>query len=105
VRVLANICIGDCEFSCDPIPGIVLGHPPDVTPIMQPLRNAASRPEKPSLKEAERLCRNGLWAAGLVVDLFDEEDMIQGLPLWLESTDSTHNPLDEVYHLLIALGL
>lgn len=105
LRMLVNGFVGDCDFSCDPIPGTVLGHPPDAPPLMQPLADAIPVIEKPSLEEVTYLTRKALWAAALLVDVFDKEELIEGLPQWLESSYDNCHPSNAVYHLMMALGL
>jgi hypothetical protein len=59
---------------------------------------------KPSLKEATDLIHQYMLATNCILDIFDESDLLERLPQWLEDPSDTIDPAGSIYYLVLAVG-
>lgn len=103
IRKVVEGSIGACAFTRDPLRYQMV----EATPTGQSsFLQLTAREPAPSftLEQATYLIRRYFLATTCVLDLFDEEDLLENLPAWLERTSVEMDVLTPTYYLVFAIG-
>ncbi|KAK4990719.1 hypothetical protein LTR66_006722 [Elasticomyces elasticus] len=103
IRRLIETSIGTCTFVVDPLRYLMVedtpvGHPHWLDAQMQ------GTAFKHSLSLATLLVRQYMLATNCVLDLFDEAELLEQLPQWLDGTSDAAESLSSMYYLILAIG-
>ncbi|KAL2065383.1 hypothetical protein VTL71DRAFT_3053 [Oculimacula yallundae] len=99
IREVVSSMVGPCPFVDDPLKYLMVEAIPDDHP------SSTTQCPMISLSKATSLVRFYNIATSCVLDLFDESDLLDGLPLWLEGLDfGNAKDRDPNYFLVLAIG-
>lgn len=98
-RVVEN-AIGPCSFTEDPLRHHMVEHVPDG----QPNWLHAQLPPSIDQPTAFYLVKNFFRATHIVLDLFDEDDLLVHIPMWTDLQRPAGCILSTIYYLVLAIG-
>jgi hypothetical protein len=101
IRRIAEASIGPCAFVSDPLRCLMVEDTPEDQDHWLDAQSRHVVP-KPTLQEAAELIRQYIRATNCVLDLFDEAELLEQLPSWLNDDANTFGPA--IYHLVLAIG-
>ncbi|PVH70562.1 hypothetical protein DL98DRAFT_618773 [Cadophora sp. DSE1049] len=103
IRRVVEASIGACAFTADPLRHLMV----EETPQGQThwLDSHLNGPvTKPTLAEATELVSQYMLATNCVLDLFDEAELLEHLPHWLDSNSQSTDSFGSILYLVLAIG-